>query len=430
MNGAPDEPRPTLLVLASTYPRWAGDHEPGFVHELCERLTDWFRVIALVPDAPGADPSTRMGRVEVRRFRYAPRPLQSLVHGGGIATNLARSPWKWLLVPGFVLGQWWVARRILGRERVRVIHAHWLIPQGVVALALGSTVPYLVTSHGGDLFGLRGRLATALKRRVARGCAAMTVVSKAMLEEARNQGLRPASVQVLPMGVDFAGRFLADAGTEREADTLLFVGRLVPKKGLPHLIRALPRVLAARPGARLRVAGFGPEESTIRDLAERSGVSAAVEFLGAIPQERLPELYRRAALVVAPFVRDDSGNQEGMPVVLMEAIACGCPVLAGRVEGIEELLGEDAGSIVVDPRDTHAFAERILNVLGNPGQAVEAAARVRLRAVESVDWGVIAGRYAGLLASLAAPRSTLEGSARVGSATQGAGSDRSRRPTG
>ena len=99
-------PRPTLLVLASTYPRRAGDHEPGFVHELCRRLAERFEVIALVPDAPGADASGMLDGVEVVRYRYAPHTLQTLVPNGGIVANLRAARWKWLLLPGFIIGQW------------------------------------------------------------------------------------------------------------------------------------------------------------------------------------------------------------------------------------------------------------------------------------------------------------------------------------
>ena len=79
-------PRPVLLVLASTYPRWADDHEPGFVHELARRLTDRFRVLALVPHSPGSSTRETLDGVEVIRYRYAPGRLETLVNDGGIVT--------------------------------------------------------------------------------------------------------------------------------------------------------------------------------------------------------------------------------------------------------------------------------------------------------------------------------------------------------
>jgi len=270
------------------------------------------------------------------------------------------------------------------------------LPQGLIARRLKQVVgvPYLVTSHGGDLFGLRGRALNALKRRVAISSSAMTVVSSAMRDEATRVGLQPPRMTVLPMGVDMQHRFVPDATIQRDRDGLLFVGRLVPKKGLVHLLDAMPSVLAQRPATILTIAGFGPEEGMLKAQADRLGIAASVKFLGAMAQSELPMLYRRASLFVAPFIRDDSGNQEGLPVVLMEAIGCGCPVLVGDVAGIEDLLGEARADVCVSPGDSHALATAIVGSLGNPEQARLRAAAIRKAAANRIDWQNIAGGYA------------------------------------
>ena len=386
-----------ILVLASTYPRWPGDAEPGFVHELCRRLATRFDVVALVPDAPGAQPSGNFDGVDVVRYRYAPRRWQTLVAGGGIVANLRRSPWKWLLVPGFVLMQYLAARRLLRQQRFDAIHAHWLIPQGLVACALGA--PRIVTSHGGDLYGLRGRALTALKRRIAAGAAGMTVVSSAMRDEAQRLGLRPARLDVIPMGVDLRGRFVPDPAVAREPDRLLSVGRLVAKKGLRHLLEAMPAVLQKRPRVVLDIVGHGPEEPALRALAGRLGLDGAVRFLGAREQKELPAFYRRAALFVAPFVREASGDQEGLPVVLMEAVACGCPVLAGDVRGIEDLLGPEHGQATVPGGDVGRLAAGVLRLLEDPAAAAASAARIRAFTGDRFDWTRIAAAYGDFIES-------------------------------
>ena len=124
------------------------------------RLVGRFRVIAIVPRAPGASRTEVLDGVEVIRYRYAPAGLETLVNDGGIVGNLRRSRWKLILVPGFILAQWWCAWRILRREKIDVIHAHWLIPQGLSALFLCKfshrPIPYMVTSHGVDLYALKG----------------------------------------------------------------------------------------------------------------------------------------------------------------------------------------------------------------------------------------------------------------------------------
>ncbi|MEO9115888.1 MAG: glycosyltransferase, partial [Gemmatimonadaceae bacterium] len=169
---------------------------------------------------------------------------------------------------------------------------------------------------------------------------------------------------------------------------------LVPKKGLVHLLDAMPAVLAQRPAVMLSIAGFGPEEAALKAQAARLGITAHVSFPGAMAQAELPALYRRASLFVAPFIRDDSGNQEGLPVVLMEAIGCGCPVLVGEVAGIVDLLGDARADVCVKPGDTQALAIAIIGLLRNPEQARQRAIAIRATAADRIDWQNISDGYA------------------------------------
>ncbi|MGH8399555.1 MAG: glycosyltransferase, partial [Gammaproteobacteria bacterium] len=196
--------RPRLLVLASTYPRWQDDPEPGFVHELSRRLTERFEVAVLAPHAAGAKSEEIMEGVHVFRYRYAPARWETLVNAGGIINNLKRRPWKWLLVPVFLLAQMWATWRLIRRWHPDVIHAHWLIPQGLLVAMLASMdrhiPPLVVTSHGADLFALRAAPLVALKRFVIRHAAAITVVSRVMQDEVSKLGADIARISVQPMG--------------------------------------------------------------------------------------------------------------------------------------------------------------------------------------------------------------------------------------
>jgi len=391
---------PTLLVMTSTYPRWQGDPEPGFVHELAKRLTDRFTVVVLGPHTHGALPRQVLDGVEVIRYRYAPEALETLVNDGGIVANLRSSPWKLLLVPGFLLSMAWSLFLLLRQRRIDVVHAHWLIPQGVIAAfitKLGSRMPsFVVTSHGADLFTLRGRFLGAMKRWVIRRARAVTVVSEAMRTEVRRLVGDFANLSVQPMGVDLQHRFVPTLSDPRTEDELLFVGRLVEKKGLRYLLDALPEVVAKRPNARLRIAGFGPEEAALRRQTVALGLDERVEFMGAVPQSELPMLYRRASLFVAPFVEAASGDQEGLGLVLVEAIGCGCPVIAGDVGAVEDVLGKESLQ-VVRAEDVEQLSSRIIASLSDPVTAALRAARLRERVADRFEWTKVAKRYGDLL---------------------------------
>ncbi len=393
--------RPTLLVLASTYPRWSGDHEPGFVHELARRLTDRFQVIALVPSAPGAAARETLDGVDVIRYRYAPRRFETLVSDGGIVTNLRLHRWKLLLIPVFVFAQSWQSWFLLRTRQIDVIHAHWLLPQGLVSAALGKipsrTPPFLVTSHGADLFALRGKLLDALKRFVVRKAAMVTVVSDAMRTELARLGVDIADVRVQPMGVDLETLFVPDPGTKRSRDEILFVGRLVEKKGLRHLIDAMPAILQACPTVHLTVVGFGPEEAGRRAQVEGMGLRDKVHFAGALSQAELPPLYQRAAVFVAPFVQATSGDQEGLGLVCLEAAGCGCPVVVSDLPATQKVLPEGPGCIRVAPGDSAALTAAVVDILIRRDVHLHGAQVGRQSIIQNFDWRVVSGNYANLL---------------------------------
>jgi glycosyltransferase involved in cell wall biosynthesis len=167
----------------------------------------------------------------------------------------------------------------------------------------------------------------------------------------------------------------------------------------------MPLILARRPGAMLDIAGFGPEREALERRVSTLGIGDNVRFLGALPQQALPDLYRRAAVFVAPFVRDASGDQEGLPVALMEAIGCGCPAVVGDVAGVHDLLGEEAARIAVDPRDREALANAVLAALEHPREAAARALALREAAAARVDWDRIAARYAGIIGAAIEARS-------------------------
>lgn len=392
-----------LLVLTSTYPRWVGDPEPAFVHELAKRLTDQFEVSLLGPHAPGARTAECMDGVKVVRYRYAPALLETLVNDGGIVGNLKKSPWKLMLVPGFLFAQWWASRNLVREFQPDVIHAHWLVPQGIVAAlgGLGAKPNALVvTSHGADLFAMRGRLFAWLRSRVIRKAAAVTVVSEAMKIRVAEETTGHYAVRVMPMGVDLAHQFTPDHSIPRSTTQLLFVGRLVEKKGCIHLLNALPEILDAIPDARLVIVGFGPERERLAARVAELGIDAAVEFRGGLPQSQLPDLYRRSAVLVAPFIEAKGGDQEGLGLVVAEAIGCHCPVVVGDVPAVNDLV-DRSDCDIVNVGDAQALSSAIIRLLRDPENAKKRIAQARRNIEGRLSWDVVARGYAELLSRVA-----------------------------
>ncbi|NEX16522.1 MAG: glycosyltransferase family 4 protein [Halochromatium sp.] len=391
--------KPRLLVLTSTFPRWRDDPEPPFVFELSRRLTDRFEITMLAPRSPGSLEQEVMADLRVVRFPYFLRRWETLAgQDGGILNRLRANPLNYLLVPFFLIGQAWALIRLLRAERWDLIHAHWLIPQGVIALFVKKlcrcSVPLICTSHGGDLFALRSAPLQALKRVVMQASAGITVVSEAMRAVVLSMGIAAEKVSVIPMGVDLQQQFTPDPkGTPRQTHELLFVGRLVEKKGVDQLLRALPQILETHPKTGLVIAGGGPLEPDLKRLTETLGLVGRVEFRGMLTQAELPTLYRRATLFVAPFRIGRSGDQEGLGLVLVEASGCGCPVICGNVAAVQDVIESDHSGVLINPDDTEALAAAIVALLSDPQRRERLAVQARARCLERFDWGVIAKRY-------------------------------------
>ncbi|HUX62987.1 MAG TPA: glycosyltransferase family 4 protein [Sulfuricella sp.] len=388
--------RKKVLVLTSTFPRWEGDNEPPFVFELCRRLSADFDVWVLAPHAPCAETRETLSGLTVVRFRYFFEWGETLAYRGGILANLRSNRLCYLLVPLFLVCQLTVLLRLLARERFDIVHAHWLIPQGLVAVAarlLSRQAPALLcTAHGSDLHGLRGRLFSALKRLVMRRSDTVSMVSQAMKEHAVALGAEPEKISIISMGVDTANTFTPAEHPTQRNNELLFVGRLTAQKGLESLVRALPQVVSACPDTILTVIGRGPQEEPLRALSKALGVARNVSFLGAVANENLPELYRRASILVFP-----SATDEGFGLVCVEALACECPVIASDLPAVRELILNGETGLLFKRGDGDELAHKILTLLADPTLRHSLGKAGRKFVSQRFDWQIVAQRYGDLL---------------------------------
>ena len=392
-------------MLTSTLPRWDGDSEPRFVLDLARHLGDDVDIELLAPHAPGAARREMLEGVAVTRFRYWIPRWQSVAYEGGVTWRLKENPLRLLQVPLFLWSMaWHIVRRLRREPQIDLIHAHWIIPQGLVAVLVrglaGRRVPVVTTSHGGDLFGLRGRMWTSLKYWVMRRCEAVTVVSSAMAERVRRIA-SGCEAKVIPMGTDLRELFTPPKEPRRPPLTrLIFVGRLVEKKGVSCLLEAMKKVVSKHPTATLEIIGHGPLRSELQLQAELAGVDKFVKFSGPVPHATLPERYRRADLAVFPFIEAASGDQEGFGLVMVEAMGCGCVVIASALPAVRDVIRDGETGTLVHPRDVEGLAAAICESLGDPDAALERAARGRRYACAHFDWSASCASFTSIYAGL------------------------------
>ena len=370
--------------------------------ELCRRLKG-FEVHVVAPHAKGAADHEAMDGVHVHRFRYAPQRFETLAYDGGIAANLHRSRWKYLLLQGFLLGMFWRALQVARQHDIHLIHAHWMIPTGLVGATLRELLPgknrLLLTAHGGEVHGLRGKLFLSLRRWVSGEADAVAVVGNPLKATAQQEQWQQERIHIAPMGVDLRTHFTPVA-PHAPGNTLVFAGRLVTKKGVPHLLEAMRLLLDRVPHARLLIAGHGPLEEVLKARCSSLGLDRHVSFLGRYTLQQLPEILRRGDVAVLPFDTAEDGDQEGLGLTAIEAMGCGIPVVAGDVPAVHDMIEHGRTGLLVDPRDHQALCDAIAGLLENPQKAAQLAAAACEHALQHFDWKVAATTYEEILRGL------------------------------
>ncbi len=396
--------KPTLLVLASTFPRWKDDTEPRFVYDLCLRLKEEYTIIVLAPHEKGAKKQEVIEGLQVHRYRYAPDSLEILAYEGGISAKLKGNKLNYLILPFFFLGQWIAIIKLLKQYPVKVIHAHWLIPQGILALIARlvsiNKPAILCTSHGGDLYGLNDPISKIIKRYVIKKVDAMTVVSHAMQDEIKKLVPTAKQAVVAPMGTDLSNLFIPDDSVKRKSYQLLFVGRLVEKKGLQYLLQAMPDIIKQYPETCLNIAGTGPEQASLEVLIKELKLAKHVFFLGRLSHQALVNEYRQATVAVFPFVQAKNGDVEGLGLVMIEAMGCGCPVVASDIPAVRDVIINNSTGILSETGNKIQLTEKIIELLSHKDRRKVLAKKARKYMFDRFSWDKTAISYQALLQKL------------------------------
>ncbi|MBW8879364.1 MAG: glycosyltransferase [Acidobacteria bacterium] len=406
--GNSSHPGLDLLFLTQTYPRFPGDVSGPFIRDLALGLArGGDRVTVLTPHAQGLAPAWEDGGIDVVTFRYAPERLELLGYGRSLEADETVKGGAALAAPLYALGARRAVQRQLRQRRFDMVHAHWIVPNGVAAATVCGGrrgVPLAIGLHGSDVFlaekpGVRSAVRWALSRsRLLTGC------SPELVERVRALAL-PAGYptersRVIPYGVDVAA-FSPDParrslwrqrlGIPEYAPLLLGVGRMATKKGFQVLIEILPALLAEHPELRVVLAGGGDLLATFQ--AATREWSARVHFPGSVLRDTLPDLYRAADVFVLPAVHDARGNVDGLPNVILEAMASGLPVVASRVSGIPLAVEDGRTGRLVPERDGPALLGALRQMLADPEAARQMGERGRAKAESELTWDAVAGQY-------------------------------------
>ncbi|MGA7884558.1 MAG: glycosyltransferase [Acidobacteriaceae bacterium] len=291
-----------------------------------------------------------------------------------------------------------------------LLHAHFAVDAAAaLPIQRDLRLPLVVTLHGYDATmsdeALRhtaaGRVYLRRKAQLRERASVFLCVSDHIRRQALERGVPESKLRTLPIGVDL-GLFAPDPLRSRSRDPIvLFVGRLVEKKGCAHLIRAMAEVHERHPAAKLLIVGDGPLLDPLRAQAHNS--AAPITFLGTQPPAVVRDLMHRAGVLAFPSVVASTGDTEGLPIVLCEAQAIGLPIAAFRGPGVEEAVVGDETALLAPSGDDRALAAAISAILSDPDLAARLAAAGRRRAELRFSLAAQTARLEDLYAELLAP---------------------------
>jgi glycosyltransferase involved in cell wall biosynthesis len=387
-------------MLTQTYPRFEGDTAGTFIQSLAHALAvGGDEVHVLLPHDRALEERPAPPGLTVHSFRYAPTDnLHTLGYSRTMDRDVHLRMRAALLGPFYTLAAARALSRLIRRVKPDVTQAHWLVPNGVVAAAVKKT-PLVVSLHGTDVYMAEKRFMRPAARFALGRTDALTGSSQDLVDRALAVRRAPRA-RFIPYGVDpvrFDGKDPRKASVRAAlrvptgSSLILAVGRMVPKKGFDVLIEALARLDDT--GWVAVLAGEGSDLESLRARANALGLGERMRYPGGVAHDELPAYYSAADVFVMPSVRDRAGNVDGLPNVVLEAMASGTAVVASSIGGIPAVITDGATGLLIPERDENALAEGLARLLNSPDERASLGAAARRKVQAELTWQVVARHY-------------------------------------
>lgn len=397
-----------LLVVASTFPAGDTDAVPAFVkYQLIalKQVRPGLRVSVLAPHdrRSGTQDFRRCPEYDEYRFHYFWPFAGERLAGRGIMPALRANPLNYLLIPFLFLGEFLALLSLTKKLKPDVIYAHWFTPQGVVSSWVSriTGTPFVFTTHSSDVDVWRRIpwLGRYVVRSSTKRCHAFTAVSRRSMAKlqrffsAAQWQILQRKGAVIPMGVALPDAQPQQTSRQSGQAIILFLGRLVEKKGVQYLLPAYAAIRAHLGNTLLVIAGDGPMRGQLERHAAQLGLGEQVCFAGFVSGANKSGLLERADLYVVPSILTSSGDAEGLPVSLLEGLAYGKICIATAESGADDILTNGKNGFLVPEHDVEALSTALLQAARlDPRKRgeMEAAARQTARRFE---WATVASRH-------------------------------------
>jgi len=362
-----NQKRIKVFSLATTYPESPESKKPKFVHILNKELVKLgVDVKVIAPHTRGFKSKEMMNSVEIKRFRYLPEGSE--LSDRSIPDTIKQSRFGKIKVAFMILRFFFFTLFECLKDRPDIIHGQWAFPGGYIAsLAAGLVgTKYVVSIHGAETPLLK-KYKFILKKTIKSLNNASTVIvnSNYTRNEYEKLGVKKEKMIKINPPPNFVNhisdykilkKFKTKFGDE-DAKIILFVGRLIERKGVEYLIKSLPEIKTQK--FHLIIAGDGWLFDHLKKLTDSLNLRDKVTFFGSPSHEELGNLHDISDIFVCPSIIDSKGETEGLGLVILEAMESGLPVIATSVGGIVDIVKNQENGILINQKDSKAIAEAI-----------------------------------------------------------------------
>lgn len=368
-----------ICVFTHTYPRFPEDPVAPFMRDFCYGLVEnKQQVFLLTPyDSLFSHKQFFPKNLKVTLYRYFfPSRFHVLGYSQTLIGDQKLKFSVYLLAPFMFIFSFFALLKLVYKEKVDIISAHWILPNGFIAAIVSKItgVPLVITVPGSDVYlGKKNFLFRWMTNFASSQAKKLISNSMRYLEEMGIEKHHAKFVEI-PYGVNVNS--FRHISQEKEAMRqllklsssdliILAVGRLVKKKGFDYLIKAMPTVVKKQERAKLVIIGDGTEKYALQKLTKELKLEKKLFFLGRINHTDLPKYYAVADLYVAPSVKDTHGNLESHIVALFEAIASGTPIVATKLAVSKKYVIDGKNGYRVNDKDINALTSAILRMLNS-----------------------------------------------------------------
>ncbi|MCL2819354.1 MAG: glycosyltransferase family 4 protein [Oscillospiraceae bacterium] len=398
-----------ILVLTSSYQRSINDHEYRnfFVPSLTRGISESCKVYVIAPSDKKTKKHEEIDDIQVFRFKQGLFRRSGFAYGSGILPNIKKNKFLLLTAPFFMLNQFLLVRKVCKKMDIDVIHAHWVVPQGIVAAIykkyFNKKLSLIITCPGADILEDDHSFSSITKNKLI--CFALkqadevVTISQENMKAINKCGYKE-KIHIIPYGIDtdFFHPSKRDDSLKLKYNITgmfaLYVGNIIERKGVKFIVEAAPAVIKKYPDFIFVFLGMGNEMDNMKSLSMDLGINENLLFLGYVTEDEKAAFMASADMFVFPSL------SEGFGLVNIEAMSSKTIPIVSDIPVFREIIKDGITGIITEKENPKELARAIVEFINSSDKHKEMEEKAREEVVEKYDWKVIVLEYIKLMESI------------------------------